>query len=89
MRRTTVFLPDETAEALHDAARRLGKPQSELLREALEEYLPRHARPWPTSVGAGRHTIAGVSAGNAKAWVRDQWARDRDDREGREEPDGR
>jgi len=79
MRRTTVFLPDETAEALQEAARRLGRPQSELLREALEEYLPRHARPWPGSVGAGRHHIEGVTARNAKAWVRAEWDHGQED----------
>ena len=78
MRRTTVFLPEEIAEALLEASRRLGRPQSELLREALEEYLPRHARPWPGSIGAGRHHIAGVTARNAKAWVRAEWSRQRD-----------
>jgi predicted transcriptional regulator len=87
MRRTTVFLPDETAEALQDAARRLGRPQSDLLREALEEYLPRHARPWPSSVGAGQYRIAGVSARTAKAWVHDEWDRDRGDRSAPEPSD--
>ena len=86
MRRTTVFLPDETAEALQEAARRLGRPQSELLREALEEYLPRHARPWPESVAAGRHHVAGVTARNAKASVRAEWDREHDDRDAPGQP---
>jgi hypothetical protein len=76
MHRTTVFLPEETAEALHETAHRLGRPQSDLLREALEEYLPRHARPWPSSVGAGQHHLPGASARTAKTWVRQQWDRE-------------
>ena len=86
MRRTTVFLPDETAAALAEAARRLGRPQSELLREALEEYLPRHARPWPRSVGAGHHRIEGVTARNAKAWVRAEWDREQGDHDAAGQP---
>jgi predicted transcriptional regulator len=39
MRRTTISLPDELAEALEREARRRSRPASAIARDALSEYL--------------------------------------------------
>ena len=43
MTRTQIYLTDEQRNSLGSRAARTGRPMSELIREALEEYLGRHA----------------------------------------------
>ena len=43
MTRTQIYLTDEQRDSLGDQAARSGRPMSELIREALDEYLGRHA----------------------------------------------
>jgi hypothetical protein len=73
MRRTTVYLPDELLHELHETARRSGRPQADLVREALAVYLPTLARPRPTSLGLGESVDDTVDSENVKAWVRARW----------------
>lgn len=56
MKRTTIMVPDETYEALRRLAEERGQRLSELVREALSEYVDRDA---PSSrrftfIGSGR-----------------------------------
>ena len=71
MEKTTLYLPDEMRLALRDAARRSGRPQAELVREALAGYLAAHARPRPRSGGAGADE--GLAAADSEDWLRAQW----------------
>lgn len=41
--RTQIYLTDEQRDSLGNRAARTGRPMSELIREALDEYLGRHA----------------------------------------------
>ena len=42
--RTQIYLTDEQRDNLGNQAARTGRPMSELIREALDEYLRRHAQ---------------------------------------------
>jgi hypothetical protein len=45
MEKTTVYVDQHTKRELEAFARRVGRPQAELLREALVQYLERQKRP--------------------------------------------
>jgi predicted DNA-binding protein len=45
MEKTTVYVDQQMKRELEALAKRVGRPQAELLREALEEYLERQKRP--------------------------------------------
>jgi hypothetical protein len=55
MRKTTVYLPDETERRMRRAATHLGLSRAEITRAALEEFLERTERRGvlPPSVGMG------------------------------------
>jgi hypothetical protein len=72
MRKTTLYLPDELHETLRGAARRSGKPQADIVREALEAYLLQQPRPLPRSIGAGDD--AELAGRDAEAWLKEHWA---------------
>ena len=74
MAKTTLYLPSELQTELKWAARRLKRPQAELVREALEQYLAEHARPWPKSIGIAAGSP--VSAAESEDWIREHWIED-------------
>jgi len=45
--KTTLYLPDDLQYALREFARRTGRPQADVVREALSAYLSQQARPRP------------------------------------------
>ena len=71
--KTTLYLPDELKRALRDAARRLGRAQADLVREALAAYLRAQPRPIPRSLGAGADKE--LAARDSEAWLRAHWNR--------------
>jgi hypothetical protein len=73
MEKTTLYLPDQLQRELREAAQREGRPQAELVREALDAYLRSRPRPQPASIGMLEDTE--VRARDAKRWVRDRWSR--------------
>lgn len=73
MERTTVYLPAELRRALRDAAQRSGRPQAELVREALHEFLARNGRPLPRSIGIA--SDGRISAAESEDWIREAWSR--------------
>ena len=51
--KTTIYLDAELRRRLHAFARQTSQPQAEVIRDALREYLMRHARPrLPSWVGS-------------------------------------
>ncbi|MFL5319079.1 MAG: CopG family transcriptional regulator [Myxococcaceae bacterium] len=54
MRKTTVYLEDEAVRALKRLARERGRPEAELIREALNDYVRSTGRPKPKSLGMAR-----------------------------------
>lgn len=71
--KTTVYLPEQLQRELRDAARREGRPQAELVRDALKVYLGGKTRPRPRSIGMVDDPE--LRAVDAKRWVHEQWGR--------------
>jgi hypothetical protein len=73
--RTSLYLSVQTKRQLAQAARRLGKSQTELVNEALAEYLAKLERPEFGFIGAGEDTV--VTGRTSEAWLRKNWKRSR------------
>ena len=72
MTKTTVYLTDDLAAALAGAAQRVGRPQAELIREALQSYLSALPQPKLLSVGLGSDDQ--LSAEESEDWLRSRWS---------------
>lgn len=69
MDKTTLYLPTELHIALREASRRMGRPQAEIIREALQSYLQEHGnRPMPRSIGIANDPE--LSGADAEDWYR-------------------
>jgi hypothetical protein len=73
MVKTTLYLPEGLQRDLAEASRRLKRPQAELVREALREFLAANGRPRPRSIGIAED--AGISAAESEDWIRKEWSR--------------
>ena len=73
MEKTTLYLPNDLQRALRDEARRTGRPQAELVRDALRSYLGSRARPKLTSLGLGED--GELPARDSEAWLEREWDR--------------
>ncbi len=71
--KTTLYLPGELQRALRDEARRSGRPQAALVRDALRAYLSSRTRPSLTSLGLGEDPE--LSAREAEEWLDTEWSR--------------
>lgn len=61
MIKTTVYLDEELALSLRQAAQAEGRAQAELIRDAVAQYVARARRPYSTGIGAchsGRTDVA-------------------------------
>lgn len=76
MEKTSLYLPADLQRALRDTARREGRAQADIVRDALTAYLAGNPRPRPGIIGIARRTVDdGVSSANVKAWVRREWGK--------------
>lgn len=73
MEKTTLYLSGELQRSLRELARRTGRRQADLIREALTEYVGRVERPWPRSIGAAAD--GSLDAADGERWLRDEWER--------------
>ncbi len=71
MHKTTVYLPEDLQQSLKQAARRTGRREASIVRDALAAYLQDQPRRWPSSIGAGEDEE--LAARDSKAWLRDNW----------------
>ena len=71
MEKTTLYLPHDLQYALKEYARRAGRPQAEVVREALTLYLGQQPRPRPRSIGVAEKDT--VPAADAEAWLEANW----------------
>ncbi len=71
MRKLTIRLPPELHRALKEAARREGKSQAELVREALSLYLAGRGEPRPRSLGASEDPE--LSGRALEKWLEEAW----------------
>ena len=71
MQKTTVYLTDEIHRSLKNFARRTGRSEAELVREALSSFLAQQSRPQPRSIGA---TADGrLAARDSEDWLKANW----------------
>jgi hypothetical protein len=72
MHKTTLYLPTDLHHSLRDISRRSGRPQAELIREALVNYVASQERPWPRSIGSASDGT--VAARDSEAWAHQEWS---------------
>lgn len=73
MHKTTLYLPETLQQALRNAARREGRPQAALVREALDEYLSRQRPRDLRFIGVGEDSE--LAGRDTEAWLRAAWDR--------------
>jgi hypothetical protein len=78
MEKTTLYLPEELQASLRALAKQRKRPQAELIREALTEYVGRQERPLPTSIGMVADWT--IPAREARAWIQREWDKEAEDR---------
>ncbi len=71
MNKTTLYLPGDLQRALAEAARRTGRTQAELVREAIARYLAEQPRPPLASMGMGEDPE--LAGRDSEAWLRSRW----------------
>jgi uncharacterized membrane protein YccC len=69
--KTTLYLPETTSRRLRELARRTGRRQSDLIRQALDRYLSSVPVALPPSVGSGEDTQ--LSGRESEDWLRRNW----------------
>ncbi len=74
MEKTTIYLPLSLQRQLRDLARRHRRPQAELIRAALEEYVRTQRRPKLKSAGLGEDE--GLAGAASEEYLRRRWSQD-------------
>jgi predicted transcriptional regulator len=69
--KTTLYISAELQRALRSLARRLRKPQAEIIREALTAYVRQQERPRLGSVGLGEDDQ--VTGATSEDYLRSRW----------------
>jgi Arc/MetJ-type ribon-helix-helix transcriptional regulator len=78
MEKTTLYLPAELQRRLSDAARRTGRTQADLIREALRLFLGDMSTPQPRSLGILADPE--LRGEDTEDWLRGAWDAPRDKR---------
>ncbi len=71
MEKTTLYLPRELHRALRENSRRTGRPQAEVVREALQSYLSQQERPVLRSIGIAEDRE--LNSEQTEDWLRENW----------------
>jgi len=71
MEKTTLYLPSDLQRSLLATARREGRSQAEIIRDALQAYLTNRAPVRLKSIGAGSDDE--VSGATSEEWLRKNW----------------
>lgn len=74
MEKTTLYLPPRIQAELRALARRTGRSQAALIRDALEAYVAGQDQPWPSSIGIGAD--GSLDAENVEPWLAEHWEAD-------------
>lgn len=77
MEKTTLYLSAELQRSLRELARRTGRRQADLIREALTVYVGGQERPWPRSIGAAAD--GSLDAADSERWLGEEWERQAND----------
>lgn len=78
MEKTTLYLPPDLHRSYRDLARRLGRSQAALMREALVQYADDQQSPPLRSLGIVE--CFGVPAADVDEWLHANWHPDQDER---------
>jgi hypothetical protein len=77
MNKTTIYLPEALHRSLQGVARRSGRSQAHVIRDAIEQYVANEEPPQLTSIGVGDDPE--LDARDYEAWLEAHWtARDHD-----------
>ena len=71
MEKTTLYLSGELQRSLAARARREGRPQAEIVREALAAYFSTDAPVRLRSVASGSDDV--VTGATSETWLRENW----------------
>ena len=71
MEKTTLYLPSELQRSLAATAKREGRSQAEIVRDALSTYFSGNAPLRPHSIGAGSDNE--VTGATSEEWLRKNW----------------
>ncbi len=74
MEKTTVYLPADLQRALQVLARRTGRSQADLIREAVAGYVRGQERPRLRSIGLGEDSR--LSGAKSEEYLRLRWRAD-------------
>lgn len=77
MDKTTLYLPAEVRRAFRELAQQTGRPQAEIMREALDEYLEHHRADQPALCSVGVVAVPDVHGADAEDWLERHWHRSR------------
>ena len=73
MEKTTLYLPADLQHRLRTEARRRGRPQAELVRDALYAYFRRRKQPLPEFIGIAEDTE--FSGRDSEGWLEREWGK--------------
>ncbi|MEA2642608.1 MAG: hypothetical protein QOF51_4002 [Chloroflexota bacterium] len=73
MNKTTLYISDDLQRSLREVARRTGRRQADLIREALAAYVEQQVRPQLDSIGAGEDEE--LSGRASEEWLATHWSR--------------
>ena len=85
MEKTTVYLSDDLQRRLRALARKTGRPQAQLIRDALERYVGAEEGDWPVPSWVGSASVGGDAARDKRVY-RERWQRDLRQRRGDPRP---
>jgi predicted transcriptional regulator len=73
MIKSTFYLASDRMAALDALAKQEARPKAEILRDALDEYLERHARPLPAWIGMIDDDDDSLTSTNVDEWLAAHW----------------
>lgn len=73
MEKTTLYLDATLHRQIREIAQRYGRPQAQVIREALEQYVQTQERPMPRSIGSGADGTIG--ARDSETFLRASWGK--------------
>lgn len=73
MIKSTFSIESDRMAALDAIAKQSARPKAELIRDALDEYIDRHARPFPAWIGMIDDDDGSLTSTNVDEWLGDRW----------------
>jgi len=74
MEKTTLYLPPDLQAEVRTQAKREGRSQADIIREALRRYLDQAPRPPLGCIGVGEDEA--LTGADVEEWIEREWGRD-------------